>query len=85
MEAVCSLLSHVRLFAISWTRARQAPLSKGFPRQEYWSGLPFPSPGHLPKPGIKPGFPTLKADSLLSEPLGKTHMEVKSMECGEEP
>ena len=40
----------------------------GSPRQEYWSGLPFPSPGHLPKPGLEPGSPTLQADSLLSEP-----------------
>ena len=49
---------------------RQAPLSLGFPRQEYWSELPFPS-GDLPDPGIKPGSPTLQADSLLSEPPGK--------------
>ena len=47
------------------------PPSMGFPRQEYWSGLPFPSPGDLPGPGIEPGFPTLQADSLLSEPPGK--------------
>ena len=47
-------LSHVRLFATPWTVACQAPLSMGFPRQEYWSGLPFPSPGDLPDPGIKP-------------------------------
>ena len=43
-------LSHVRLFATPWTAAYQAPLSMGFSRQEYWSGLPFPSPGHLPNP-----------------------------------
>ena len=54
-----------------WTVARQAPLSMGFPRQEYWGGLPFPSPGDLPDPGIKPGSPTLQADSLPSEPPGK--------------
>ena len=47
--------------------ARQAPLSMGFSRQEYWSGLPFPSPGDLPEPGIKPGSPALQADSLLTE------------------
>ena len=47
------------------TIAHQAPLSMGFPRQEYWSGLPFPSPEDLPDPGIEPGFPTLQADSLL--------------------
>ena len=43
-----------------------------FSRQEYWSGLPFPSPGYLPDPGIEPGSPTLQADALLSEPLGKS-------------
>ena len=53
------------------TVARQAPLSKGFSRQEYWSGLPFPSPGVLPNPGTEPGSPALQADSLLSEPPGK--------------
>ena len=53
------------------TVARQAPLSMGFPRQEFWSGLPFPFPGDLLDPGIKPGCPTLWADSLLSEPPGK--------------
>ena len=51
----------------------QAPLSMGFPRQEYWSGLPFPSPGDLPDPGIEPGSPALEADALTSEPSGKPH------------
>ena len=46
--------NHVRLFATPWTVARQAPLSMGFSRQEYWSGLPFPPPGDLPDPGIEP-------------------------------
>ena len=50
---VCSL-SHVQLFATPWTIARQPPLSVGFPREEYWSGLPFPTPGDLPDPGIEP-------------------------------
>ena len=49
----------------------QAPLSMGFSRQEYWTGLPFPSPGDLPDPGIKPGSPALQADYLPSEPPGK--------------
>ena len=49
----------------------QAPLSMEFSRQEYWSRLPFPSPGDLPDPGIEPGSPSLQADSLLSEPPGK--------------
>ena len=53
--------------ATPWTVARQAPLSVGFSRQEYWSGLPFPSPGDLPNPGIKPGSPALQADPLLTE------------------
>ena len=51
--------------------AHQALLSMRFSRQEYWSGLPFPSPGDLPNPGIKPGSPALQADSLPPEPLGK--------------
>ena len=54
-----------------WTVARQAPLSMGFSRQEYWNGLLFPSPGDLPDPGIELGSPALQADSLLSEPPGK--------------
>ena len=56
-----------------WTIARQAPLSMGFSKLEYWSGLPFPSPGDLPNPGFKPRSPTLKVDSLLSEPLAKSY------------
>ena len=50
-------LSYARLFVTPWTVASQAPLSMGFSRQEYWSGLPFPSPGDLPNPRIKPGSP----------------------------
>ena len=59
--------------ATPWTVACQAPLSMGFPRQEYWSGLPFPSLGDLPAPGIKPGSPALREDSLPSEPPGKSY------------
>ena len=55
-----------------WTVARQAPLSMEFSKQEYWSGLLFPSPGDLPNPGVKPGSLVLQADSLPSEPAGKT-------------
>ena len=51
--------------AIPWTAAHQAPLSMRFSRQGYWSGLPFPSPGDLPNPGIEPRSPALQADSLL--------------------
>ena len=65
------VLSHVQLSAIPWTVACQAPLSMGFPRQEYWSGLPFPSPGDLPDPGIEPRSLTFQADALTSAPLGK--------------
>ena len=54
-----------------WTVAHQAPPSMGFSRQEYWSGLPFPSPGDLPNPGIESRFPALQADALTSEPPGK--------------
>ena len=64
-------LSRVRLFATPWTVAHQAPLSMGFPRQEYWSGFPFPSPGHLPDTGIELGSSALEADSLPSEPPEK--------------
>ena len=59
-------LSVVQLFVTPWTVDDQAPPSMGVSRQEYWSGLPFPSPGDLPDPGIKPGPPTLQADSLPS-------------------
>ena len=64
-------LSRVQLFATPWTVAYQAPPSMGFSRQECWSGLPFPSPGDLPDPGIKPESPTLEADALPSESPGK--------------
>ena len=67
-EVIVKLLSHVQLFATLWTVAHQAPLSMGFSRQEYWSGLPFPSPGDLPDPGIEPRSPALQADALTSEP-----------------
>ena len=62
---------HVKLFATPWTVACQAYLSKEFSRQEYWSGLPFPSPRDLPNPGIEPESPALQADSLPIEPPAK--------------
>ena len=65
------VLSRVWLFETPRTAACQAPLSMGFSRQEYWSGLPFPSPGDLPDPGIKPRSPALQADSLALRPPGK--------------
>ena len=64
-------LSCVQLFATPWTVAHQAPPSMEFSRQQYWSGLPFPSPGYLPDPGIEPRSPALQADALLSEPPGR--------------
>ena len=70
-------LSHVQLFATRWTVAYQASPSMGFSRQEYWSGLPFPSPGHLPNPGIKPGSSALEADALTPEPQGSPKKLVK--------
>ena len=63
-----------------WTVACQDPLSMGFSRQEYWSGLPFPSPGVLPDPGIEPSSPTLQADSLLTELWGKPSCSAKSVQ-----
>ena len=65
------MLSRVQLFAISLTIGKQAPPSIAFSRQEYCSGLPFPSPGDLLDPGIKPWSPALRADALPSEPPGE--------------
>ena len=65
------MLSYVRLFVTPWTVDYQAPQSMEFSRQEYWSGLPFPSPGNLPDPGIKPVSLALQADALPSEPPEK--------------
>ena len=70
-------LSRVQLFATPWTAAYRAPLSMGFSRQEYWSGLPFPSPGDLPDPGIEPGSPALQAEALPSELPGKSKLQPK--------
>ena len=64
-------LSRVQLFSTPSTAAHQAPPSMGFSRQEYWSGLPCPSPGDLRNPRVDPGSPTLEADTLTSEPPGK--------------
>ena len=67
---LCESLSHVRLFATPQTIDHQASLSMEFSRQEYWSGLLFPSPEELPNPGIEPWSPAWQADSLLSELQG---------------
>ena len=71
-------LSHVRLFATLWTVAYQAPPSVEFSRQEYWSGLPFPSPGDLPDAGIEPRSPTLQADALPSEPPMENYLPFRT-------
>ena len=65
--------SRVWLFVTPWTVAHQAPPSMGFPRQEYWSGLPFPSPGNLPDPGIEHNSPALAGGSFTAESPGKTY------------
>ena len=80
LHHVCTLshFSHVRLFATLWTIAFQAPLSMGFSRQEYYTGLPCPPPGDLPNPGIEPASlttPALQVDSLPAEPLEKPQEE----------
>ena len=67
-------LSCVRLSATPWTVAYQTPPTMEFSRQEYWSGLPFPSPGDLPNPGMEPRSPTLQTDSLPTEPIGRPYI-----------
>ena len=81
MEVKVKLLSRVQLFATPWTNvAHQALPSMGFSRHEYWSGLPFPSPGDLLDPGIEPRSPALQADTLTSEPPGKPKV-IKFLYC----
>ena len=77
MNKYVCVLSSVWLFVTPWTIAHQAPPSMEFSRQEYWRGLPFPSPGDLPNPRIEPGPPTLRADALPSELPGNP-MEMES-------
>ena len=69
-ESESEVLSPIWLCVTLWTVAYHAPPTMGFSRQEYWSGLPFPSPGDLPDHGIEPGPPSLEADALTSEPPG---------------
>ena len=76
-------LSCIQLCVTPWTVAHQAPLSMGFSRQEYWSGLPFPSPGDLPNPGIEPGSPALQADALSSEPPRKPGTDLRCVSVRE--
>ena len=73
MKVKVKSLSRVPHFGTPWTVAHQAPPFMGFSRQEYWSGLPFPSPGDLPDPGIESRSPALQADTLTSEPPGKPY------------
>ena len=76
MKVKVKSLSRVQLFVTPWTVAYQAPPSMGFSRQEYWSGLPFPSPGDLPDTEIEPRSPTFQADTLTSERPGKPIIKV---------
>ena len=78
--------SHVRLFATPWTVTYEAPPSMGFSRQEYWSGLPFASPGGLPNPGIEPGSPASQADTRYVPRVYKKFravLGVSIVECGD--
>ena len=65
-------------FATPWSIAHQAPLSTGFSKQEYWNGLPFPSPRDFPDPGSEPAFPTLVGGFLTTEPPGKPSVSLLS-------
>ena len=75
-----SHFSRVQFLVTLWTVARQAPLSMGFSRPEYWSGLPCPPPGDLPYPEIKRVSPALQADSLPTEPPGKPKPGLRSIQ-----
>ena len=77
-------LSHVQLFAAPWTVAYQASLSMGFSRPEYWSGLPFPSPGDRPHPGMEPRSPALQADALPWATREALFYEILSQKNSEE-
>ena len=74
-------LTHFKIFVSPWTIVYQAPPSMECSIQEYWSGLPFPSPENLPDPGIEPGSPTLQVDALLSVPPGKPNNSNKLQSC----
>ena len=74
---VIQSLSHVQLFATPWTVAHQAPVSMGFPRQKYWSGLSFPSPGDLPNLGIKPVSPVSQVDFFLLNYWASLFLSIK--------
>ena len=78
LACLLSLFSRVQLCVILWTVARQAPLFMEFSRQAYWSGLPFPSPGDLPDPGIEPAPPGLAGGFFTNETPGKLYMSITS-------
>ena len=78
---VCLVSKSCTTPATPWTIAHQAPLSMGFPRQEYQSGLTFPPPGDLPDPGIEPGPPSLTGGFFTADPLGKPNRERNSFCC----
>ena len=69
-------LRHVQVFATAWTVACQAPLSMEFPKQEFWTGWPFPSPGDLPNPGIEPTSPAFAGKFFTPKPLGKPYVQL---------
>ena len=77
-HACAQMLCCIQLFVTLWTVACQSPLSMGFSRQEYWSGLPFPSPGALPDPGIEPVSSAWRVDSLPLCHLGSAFMWLQS-------
>ena len=80
-QVVVELLCCIQIFATPWTVAHQAPLPMGFPRQEYWSGLPFPFPGDLPDPRIKRSSPVLQEDSLLLSRQGSPTYTLSPLQC----
>ena len=75
------LFSRVQLFATSWTVVHQTLLSMGFPRQEYWNGLPCPPPGDFPDPGIKLSSPALAGGFFTTEPPGKPYVHIYTHIC----
>ena len=79
LSCACSVAQSCPILCEPWTAAHQAPLSMGFSMQEYCSGLPFPPPGDLLNPGIKPRSPTLQVDSLPTEPPGRPLCLVKEL------
>jgi len=84
LDVYCGIvLNCILLFATPWTVAHQGPLSMEFSRQDYWSGLPFPTPGHLPDPGIKPTSlesPALAGGFFTTEPLGKLYHGITAIQ-----